>query len=150
MQARIATQLDRDAVFVSLGDLVSEGEFMDPRARLVGRLRPPELSVGYRTSMFFAPRLQIAAFLGRVVNARNGAIIEGAVEASLGAWLGYAMLALTTVISLGSAVLARDHVALLGFSAFWALGFLVWWAYVASTKKFIVKELCRASRGSVV
>jgi hypothetical protein len=150
MRARIVTQLDRNAVFSSLGDLVAERDLMDPRSRLKGQLRPPELSVAYQTSMAVAPRIRIAAFLGRVVSGREGLVIEGTVEASVLTWLVTASLVLVSVVSLGRAAIERDYVQLLSVCVVGAAILTAWSWYVRSTKQFIVSEICRASRGSVV
>jgi hypothetical protein len=150
MEARIATQLDREAVFSSLGELTTEGGLLDVGARLKGQLRPPALSVAYQTSLMIVPRLRIAAFVGRVVSAQAGVIIEGTVEASVIAWLVGASLIFVVVFSAVRALVERDYLELLSVFVIGAAMLWAWAAYVQSTKRFIVKELCRASRGSVV
>jgi hypothetical protein len=89
-------------------------------------------------------------FLGRVLNARQGAVIDGNVEVHWSGWLVSALMVSVAIVGVAAALRAGNHLALGGV----ALGVIVvlagWWTYVQSTKRLIVAEICRASRGSIV
>jgi hypothetical protein len=96
-----------------------------------------------------SPALRVATFFGRVVNSRDGAVIEGRVEVGAIVWFAAIVLFSGSIAAVARALRGQDFAESLGVLAI-ALSVLgAHWAYVASTKRFIVNEICRASRGSV-
>jgi hypothetical protein len=149
MPVRITTKLNRDAVLTSLRDLVMERSLVDLQSRFEGRADRPDIVVAYRASAIMSPALRVATFFGRVVNSRDGAVIEGRIEVGAIVWLAAIVLFSGSIAAVARALRAQDFAEALGVLAI-ALGVLgAHWAYVASTKRFIVNEICRASRGSV-
>jgi len=141
MGIRITTALDRDAVLNSFRELVAG------RGVFVGAVNQDRVSVACRLSALpFQGRG--AVFLGRVVSAHQGAVIEGDIEIHWSAWMVLTMWLLMTIGVAVSALLAAQYaasgVALIGTAAA-----VTWWVYVQGTKRLVVAEVCRASRGSV-
>jgi hypothetical protein len=144
MRIRITTALERDAVLNSLRDLVTASD------SFVGVVNHNHVSVTYRSMLDpMPPRMRPAVFLGRVVSAPTGAVIEGEVETHWFGWAGTAMLLLVTIAALGRELLAGNFMAL-GMGVLMGTAVLFgWWKYVQRAKQLIVAEICRASRGSV-
>ena len=141
MRIRITTALERDAVLNSLRELVAG------RGVFVGVVSHTRVSVACRLSMLpLQPRGGV--FLGRVVSGHHGAAIEGDVEIHWSAWMVLTMwLLLTTGVAV-SALLAAEYVAS-GVALIGTAAAVTWWMYVQGTKRLVVAEVCRASRGSV-
>ena len=144
MRIRITTNLDRDSVLNSLRALVEANE------GLVGVVNHNHVSVACRDWLdVLAPRVRVAAFLRRVVNASQGAVIDGNVETHWSGWLASALMVSVIMVGVVATLRGANYVAL----GVVALGGIValagWWMYVQGTKRHIVAEICRASRGSV-
>ena len=149
MPTRIVTKLNRDAVLTSLRDLVTERSFFNVQSSFEGQADRPEIVIAYRTSMIVSPTLRVATFFGRVVNAHDGAVIEGRVEVNAIVWVTTVVLVLGTIAAVLRALRAPNYTELVEVLAIAAVVLGAYWAYIASTKKLIVHEICRASRGSV-
>jgi len=145
MRIRITTTLDRDAVLNSLRDLV------EAKQRVVGVVDHGQVSVACRDWLDpLFPRVRVAAFLGRVLNARPGAVIDGNLETHWIGRLASALWLLVIIVGAVGAAQAADYLVLSGIVLTGTVVLIGWGMYVQSAKKVIVAEICRASRGSVV
>ena len=144
MRIRITTTLDRDSVLSSLRALVEANE------GFVGVVDHSRVSVSCRDWLDpLPPRVRVAAFLGRVVNARQGAVIDGNVELHWSGWMVSALMVSVIIVAAAAALRAANYLALGGVALIGTVVLVGWWMYVQSTKRLIVSEICRASRGSV-
>ena len=140
MRTRITTNLDRDAVLNSMRDLIAGS------AGLSGAVTHNQVALAYR-SFIMVPGVRVAAFLGRVVNARNGAIIEGRVETGIDVWLLGGVVGALFLSSFFVAISWQKY-SFAGLTfLIGAAGVLLVIGRVRSARRFLVDELCRASRG---
>ena len=146
---RIVTNLECETVRQCLENLVSRGDSAGViPSDLYGEIRGLRFNVASRTR-WFVPFFRIAVFQGRIRTLEGGTAIEGKLVTSWFVYAFSALLAMSLVYSLIRFAVLADYSNLLWSLAMIAGVFLLGRFYVSTSRRSIVDEICRVTRGRV-
>ena len=146
---QVATVFNRDTALNCVRELLeANSRLSGHRSRLTGDVKLSRIAISYRTSWVFVPPFKVTTFLGKVIEARDGSVIQGRFAIGPFMWVWIAAFAASAIASIGRQALLGDYGSLAIAGLICIAIFIALCTFIATANQYVIDELCRATRGS--